>query len=322
MKGFKMIRVVIVDDERNSLELVESQLLNMNQFKVIGAFMNPLKAYENIVSLKPELVITDIEMPGLSGVELAKKVLANHPNIQFVFLTAYKQYAIEAFDLNAVRYLLKPVSKKDLEKIYSRIRNTTNHQKNKTNANNKIFTLGDFSVINTKGKRVEFPTSKVEELFALLIMNRSNGVGKWKIINELWDISEIKNPLQNLYTTIYRLRKVFIKYELPYDVKKISDHYLIELRNTYFDYEEYNKLIKKLKGIEISKNNLIDFKKITKLYAGDLFMYNDYIWCIYDRRGLSNKYNSVLKKMRKFYKVNDMQTALLEVNQLIEKNNN
>jgi len=171
-----MIKVIIVDDEKNTLELIISQLSDMHQFKVIGNFINPFEAYEAILSKKPDLVITDIEMPGLSGIELAKKIALEERQIQFVFLTAYKQYAIEAFDINAVHYILKPVSKKDLEKVYHRLKTNDNNDEK-----NKIITFGDFYVLNDRGKRVEFPTANVEELFALLIMNKNNGVGKWPL---------------------------------------------------------------------------------------------------------------------------------------------
>ncbi|MGM0380318.1 MAG: response regulator [Bacillota bacterium] len=203
-----MIKVIVVDDEKNVLELIESKLSEMNNFKVVGKFTNPINAYERIILEKPDLVITDVEMPGLSGVELAKKISLKYQDIKFVLLTDYKEYAFDAFKVNALHYIMKPVSKKDLEEIYVRIEKNQIYTKYNKKLN-KIITFGDFSVINYNQKSVKFPTLKVEELFALLIMNKDSGVGKWNLINELWDISEIKNPLQNLYTTIYRLRKTF-----------------------------------------------------------------------------------------------------------------
>jgi two-component system LytT family response regulator len=99
----------VVDDEIDNLQLLQ-QLLKKNcpQIGIIECFTNPLKAINAIELHKPDILFLDIEMPQMNGFELLEKII--NININVIFITAYNQYAIKAFRLNAIDYLLKPIS--------------------------------------------------------------------------------------------------------------------------------------------------------------------------------------------------------------------
>jgi DNA-binding LytR/AlgR family response regulator len=102
-----MTRVVAIDDEPLALQLVKGYIEKSPTLELAGAFDNPVEAVAFIQSGDVDLVLLDIQMPDLTGTELAR-VIAGGPKV--IFTTAYEKYALEGFRLDAVDYLLKPFS--------------------------------------------------------------------------------------------------------------------------------------------------------------------------------------------------------------------
>ena len=115
-----MIRVLIVDDEAPARAKLQRWLGEQDAFTVIGEADNGLSAAEAIVQQQPDLVLLDIQMPGLSGLEVAAQVDVT-PAPLIVFVTAFDDHAIKAFELNAVDYLLKPYDKDRLLRTLNRV---------------------------------------------------------------------------------------------------------------------------------------------------------------------------------------------------------
>jgi len=101
-----MMKCAIIDDEPLAIDVIESYLQKMGGVEIVATCTNPLEAITLLSKNNIDLVFLDIEMPNLSGIDLVKSV-TNIP--QFIFTTAYPQYAIEAFNLNATDYLVKPI---------------------------------------------------------------------------------------------------------------------------------------------------------------------------------------------------------------------
>jgi two-component system response regulator LytT len=116
------ISCIIVDDEQLALEELNFLLDSIPDVKVIGQGRNGLEAIRLVEELEPDLLFLDIEMPGLNGFKVVEKLILRDELPQIVFVTAYDQYAVRAFEVNAVDYLLKPVEKSRLEKAVQRAR--------------------------------------------------------------------------------------------------------------------------------------------------------------------------------------------------------
>lgn len=305
-----MVKVIIVDDEKQILESTAKKISEIDGFRILGKFASALFAYEQILILEPDVVITDIKMPVMSGIELAAKVKNKKGHIKFVFLTAHRKYAVEAFQLDALHYIIKPVFKEDLEIVLKRalrlkiIDETVDYKKN------KIFVFGQFTVVNSNNNRVSWQTLKVEELFALLLMHRENGIDRWQLVHELWDMEEVKDPLQNLYSAINRLRKTFENYNLPFKIKIKNGIYTLEISETYFDYEIYKNYSKIYKNIDITNENLEIYEKIIGIYAGNIFGFKVYQWSLYEVESLENLNDKFIEKLRSFYIRENMKTKL------------
>jgi len=117
----RMIRVLIVDDEAPARDKLRRWLGAHADIDIAGEAADGLAAAAAIDSLKPDAVFLDIQMPGLSGLEVAAQ-LENDTAPLLVFVTAFDEHAIRAFDLNAVDYLLKPYDRDRLEKTLHRLR--------------------------------------------------------------------------------------------------------------------------------------------------------------------------------------------------------
>src|SRR5689334_11691539 len=105
------VRAVIVDDEQLAIDVIAEYLKANDEFEVIGKYTKSKQAIEQISKLKPDLIFLDIKMPGADGFEILRSVVNAHkPYV--IFTTAFDQYAIKAFEVNAVGYLLKPIDKR------------------------------------------------------------------------------------------------------------------------------------------------------------------------------------------------------------------
>jgi DNA-binding LytR/AlgR family response regulator len=100
-------KCIIVDDEPLARELIESHLAHFDNFELVASFENALKAYAFLESNTIDLMFLDIEMPLLKGNDFLKK-LKNPPKV--IFTTAYREYALEGYELNVIDYLLKPIT--------------------------------------------------------------------------------------------------------------------------------------------------------------------------------------------------------------------
>jgi DNA-binding LytR/AlgR family response regulator len=103
----KVIQCILVDDEPIAREILESHLAKIDSVEIVCSCKSALEAFNAINSNNIDLIFLDINMPEISGLSFAKSI---NKDIKIIFTTAYREYAIEGFDLQAVDYLLKPIS--------------------------------------------------------------------------------------------------------------------------------------------------------------------------------------------------------------------
>ena len=116
------LRALVVDDEQLAREELSYLLAQVGGVTVVGEATNGIEAIGLIEDLTPDVVFLDVQMPGMNGFEVARQVISRQATSEIVFVTAYDQYAIEGFQVNAVDYLLKPVDADRLEQALQRTR--------------------------------------------------------------------------------------------------------------------------------------------------------------------------------------------------------
>lgn len=115
------MKTLIVDDEQPARDRIRRLLAEYDSLEIIGEASNGEEALPLIQQHQPQLIFLDISMPVMNGVQLAKIISSDFPALSIIFTTAYDQYALEAFDVNATDYLLKPIRKERLNKALSKL---------------------------------------------------------------------------------------------------------------------------------------------------------------------------------------------------------
>jgi DNA-binding LytR/AlgR family response regulator len=116
------LRALVVDDEQLAREELCYLLAELGGVEIVAQAGDGPQALEAVGRHAPDVVFLDVQMPGLTGFEVARRLIDREPPVAIIFVTAYDQHAIEAFEVNAVDYLLKPVEADRLERAVQRVR--------------------------------------------------------------------------------------------------------------------------------------------------------------------------------------------------------
>ncbi|WNQ10055.1 response regulator [Paenibacillus aurantius] len=208
-----MIRTVLIDDEAMALQLMDILLKELGGVSVLGRFQHVKEGLDFMARHKADLVFLDIEMPGENGLTAAERIQALYPEAKIVFVTAYQEYAVKAFEVEALDYLLKPVSKERLAKALDRYRSQvlqpgssgTERTADPQNEGLYLRTLGALELC-ADGRPVAWRTKKTKELFAYLWHAEGTPVSRDRILDELWPDLTVDRAQALLHTTMYHLR--------------------------------------------------------------------------------------------------------------------
>jgi DNA-binding LytR/AlgR family response regulator len=121
------LRCLLIDDEPPALEILQSHISNVNGLEIVASCKNAVEALDVLHEKQIDLVFLDIKMPKLLGTDLLKS-LANPPKV--IFVTAYREYALEGFELDAVDYLVKPVTFDRFLKAVFKVKRLLGHETN------------------------------------------------------------------------------------------------------------------------------------------------------------------------------------------------
>lgn len=198
------MQVISVDDERLALEDLRDICLSLPQVTSFQAFSNPADALEHAATNKIDLAFLDIEMPVMSGLELAERLLRIDNTVKIVFVTGFKEYALDAFGVNAVGYVLKPFSE---DMIRREIEKVSSLQMLAATPSVAVKTFGYFDVF-VQNKPVYFSSSKAKELLALLVDRQGGSVSTENAISMLWPDRDYDETVQSLFRKVLKSLRV------------------------------------------------------------------------------------------------------------------
>lgn len=270
------MRVLLVDDVQLILDVFESMLKKFDGVEIVGKYTDPRRVLEDINKLQVDAIFLDMEMGDVHGLELAEAIMMHYSHIQIIFVTSHPQFALEAFEVNAIDYIVKPIKAERLGKAIEKIRERLvkyNQQSAREETTLFANALGSFRLINAEQKVVKWRTRKVQELFVYLWHHRKNPVHKARIIEDLWPDMDALKAVQLLHTTIYQLRKTLKDAGADKAIKFVNDHYLL-MKEIHSDVEELETIISS-REIEPEK---VD--KVLELYKDDYLAEDDYRWAL------------------------------------------
>ena len=198
------MNIIAVDDERSILVGITEALVKANVGENIKSFQKPSEALaygrENVI----DVAFLDIQMRGMTGLELAKKLKEQNPRINVIFVTGYSEYVREALTLHASGYLEKPVSVEDIKREMENLLYPLD-MKNKVRYYAQTF--GNFDLF-VDGKRMDFHRSKSKEVMAYLIEQNGASVTRKELASILFEDDSYSLKVQNYLNQILRELKV------------------------------------------------------------------------------------------------------------------
>ncbi|GGD67493.1 response regulator [Paenibacillus nasutitermitis] len=292
------MRAMLVDDEALASYDLRRQLEIIGGFEIVAELKDAQEAVRQAESLDPDVVFLDIDMPVLSGIEAAELLQMRLPKLKIVFVTAYDDYAIKAFELNAVDYLLKPVNtgrlRRTVERLQADIRQIQLSNESGVGrglplpaASPPHTMLRCFQTLELDNGRLEslpWRTFKAQELFSFLLLHREQLIRKDMLLELLWPEVDYKKGYTQLYTTAYQIRKTIAALDVTLELKSNEKGYKLEVNGLPLDVEIWEQGV--TGNMALTMETLDRHLYLTELYRGDYLADYDYLWAESERQRL------------------------------------
>ncbi|HYE11564.1 MAG TPA: response regulator [Patescibacteria group bacterium] len=293
------MKAVIVDDEYYALQGLKMELESIGGIEIAGMYEDSSKMLDEIKEIQPDIIFLDIEMPQMNGFEFFERLVDTGcvPNI--VFVTAYSHYAVKAFEINAIDYIVKPVTKNRLLKTLERIKpEMVRESKQKI----EISCFRHFSIMKD-GKEINtgWRTKKAEELIAYLLCEKGRFVAKEKIAEALWPEQDRESALSNLYMAYYYIKKLESKTNVRIPIESERGKMRINAELIVCDMLEFDKLIDAGNRADADERSVY-LEKAAELHHGLLFEDSYYTWVNTIQGYYEYRYVELLDNLIAYYK--------------------
>lgn len=295
-----MIRAITVDDEWYNLEEISDLINDTGLIRVVGKYQNPRQVLEDFETLSPEVAFIDIELGEIDGLTLAKQLLKINSELIIVFITSWDKYAINAFDIDATDYILKPVRIERFNKMIDKVINKINKKpENLAIIKIKLFDKFEVKINETL---IKWQRAKSEELFAFLLLNCGSYIHKDVILDNLWADYEPEKALHILQTTIYRIRKIFADYPKAVMIEYCQNSYKLEINGVWCDYFELEKALEAYKVDDSNTYKAVE--KAGRAFTKGLLTQQGYLWSDVKDEEIRKKIVLILEEIASKYNSN------------------
>jgi len=298
------MKAILIDDEMLALNFLEHQLSKIGSCQVVGKYIDPLKGREAVEQQDVDIVFLDIELPEMDGIELAERLLEHRPGIQVVFVTSYDEYAVRAFELNAIDYLVKPVREERLLNTLQRLERNVRTQSEQTVPNTGVWQIrlfGNVSITRDNGEPItlRWRTAKAQQLFLYLLKHKGSLVGKSELIEWLWPDFEPSRAFPQLYTTVYHIRKTLEALDGRVLLHNENDGYALQLKNIELDVDAVEDFLRA--GSNISEETVREYESMLDLFQDVYLSGNDYPWAENERQRYQLQWLHMKMELVKWY---------------------
>jgi len=286
------MKAIVIDDERLALESM-ARILQRYNIDVVGTFLDPREAIKHHQSLGAEVAFVDIEMPELNGLELAARLQSDNPELHIVFVTAYVQYAVDAFEIAAVDYLTKPIQLKRLDITLKRLqalrRVSRETHESSTSREASLMTLCLFHHLcfqDSQGSLVDIPwrTTKAKELFAYMVHLDDRTPSKEEIIDRIWPDGDLVKIGAYMHTIIYQIRQTLKNASVPLKIEYKDGRYKLEAAaELQVDVRVWEKAVREAADTDDSEK-MHDL--LVNGYRGDYLETEGFLWAENERERL------------------------------------
>ncbi|NOU97198.1 response regulator [Paenibacillus sp. LMG 31456] len=305
-----MLKAVLIDDEEIALDVLEIVLLEVGNVSVERKFLQVDEAFAYLEDSEVDLIFLDIEMPGMNGLIAAERLSLRYPRSQIIFVTAYNEYAVEAFEVNAFGYLLKPVSKERLAKtleryqlrysdsdndhgtdaMYSPAAAAVAHNEGAAESFLHLNVLGSMELYDSDHALVTWRTKKTKEMFAYLWHHDGNPMQRHRILEDLWPDHTIDRGQALFHTTLYHLRNTLKNAGFQDAVMFGDERYWMRIDKIVSDAAQLKALMHLEEGVSL-------VGELVKLYRGDYLETENYAWAAAKQYDVRASYLQTLEQL-------------------------
>lgn len=282
------MKVMLVDDEQLALDMLEMTLKKISdEIEIVAKFTEPQKAFKSLENVSVDVIFLDMEMGSLHGLKLAREISERY-RIPTIFVTAYAQFALEAFEVEAIDYLLKPIQKERLEKALEKVKERLPLLKNQSTDVSKetselfVHAIGSFKLIDHNKAIVKWRTRKAQELFVFLWHQDNEPVHKARVVEELWPHTDSTKVVGLMHTTIYQIRKTLRELGFDQAVELVNEHYILRCPIAS-DVSEINAIIN---SNEFTSENV---RKLLTLFHDEYLAEEHYEWALQTRHEINRR---------------------------------
>lgn len=307
-----MIHAIIVDDEELAIIYLEKKLQQFPNIQIVKTYTNHEHILSDLKKERIDVAFLDIEMAELNGLDLAEAIQSICPSIHVVFVTAHSEYAVQAFEINSIDYLLKPVTTNRLQKTMNRLIemiSDTDASPTKTTLKSPLIIncFRDFQVYHQEEPLI-FKTAKVKELFAYLFTYMNTYIHRDILIEKLWPELEYRKSKINLHTSLSHLRKTLDRIGYPNCITFSNQSYSLSLDSVHCDAILFNNILHQL--IVLNESNIAEAKIAIELYTGAYMELNGYEWAVEKSQEFHEKITSLLNRIINYFQPIDTNRAL------------
>lgn len=312
-----MINVILIDDEEPALLEMEFLLGAYPQVQIVGKYLNPVEGMEMVERLRPHAVFIDINMPGIDGMTISNKLWEKTIETKIIFVTAYEQYAFEAFRVEAMDYLLKPVSRERLDRTIGRLVKDNEKKPQILNEVLEIRCMGGLRLGWRDKKPIKWRTEKEKELFAFLLNHAGITMSKSRIIDELWNDYAFDRAISQLHNSIYHIKKTLREYGVGSEQIHISGHYCLSLGDVWYDRLLIEEKMKKRGG----SDTIETLEEALQLFDGEYLSPEGWSWVEQERELLQLwEIDTLLRLTEKYIQVGMLYEAESMLKRAYRKN--
>lgn len=296
------MRVIVIDDDK-AMHLVMNRLLsNISDVVLVGCYQHASEALEQLLREEIDLVFIDIMIGQDHGIEIARQIRSTHHDVDIVFVTSHKEFAIDSFDSYPLDYMVKPVSKARLEQTIARaaVRSKKKATIVEEYGSGKLLVraFGGFEVRSEKLGPAKWISKKSMELFAYLLLHRGRPVSKSRIIEHIYTDIPQKNAAIYVNTNVYQLRKTLRSLGLHDSIVHSQEQYWLLLDHIQADFLQFEGQICKFN--ELKPDQLDEALACEQLYTGELFEDRSYEWAIAEQTRLHVVYAQFAKQLIRY----------------------
>ncbi|WP_127462253.1 response regulator [Paenibacillus elgii] len=320
------MKAILVDDEHLALIGLKKAIeREASEVEIVASYSYSTEVMAGVLAHRPDVVFLDIHMPDINGLNLGKQIQAVVPGTEIVFVTSYDKYAVQAFELYALDYIVKPLQKERLRQTILRIKEklairATRKTQDATSPMICCFNQIQFKLPGMDAQNVKWRTSKAQELFAYLLHHRDRTINRSVLLELLWPELEETKAAQHLYTTIYQVRQTLKNYNMDtvsINSGSLEAGYKLDIGEARVDTEEWEYAMRQL-GV-LDAGTVDAYEHVLNMYKGDYLGKYDYLWAEHERERFRLLWLYHMRKLCEFYEQQKKPKKAIQVHLRIQQ---